>query len=550
MWKPRLLYLLSFFMVAWGQPVESWILGLLASCLGYALFWLALLYENSSKSKFWIATVWFFSISAVQLSWFIAHPYLYIWGVYLPLSFGLGLQFGLLTLFVRPVYLSKLWKCAAISGLWTLFEWSRLFFLSGFSWNPAGLALTGHLYPLQLASVAGVFGLSFWVMFVNLLALRAFFSQTHLKKWAVWATAALFPYFFGFLHLTYHDKQLAQSPPKELSALLVQTAFPIEECLDCPPSDLITYVKGEWLQVFNLLKGHREENFDLIAFPEYLVPFGTWTPVWSWSSVKPLMIEMWGEEALRYLPPLEAPWAHYRSGEWHVTNAFFLQGIANLFRAEVISGLEDAERKENKVEYYNAALMFKPWDYTLQKRYQKRVLVPMGEYIPFEFCRELAACYGVTGSFTPGEEAIVFPGKKGGYGLSICYEETYGHLMRENTCKGANVLLNLTSDVWYPNSTLSVQHLDHARLRTLEGGLPLLRACNTGVTCAINSLGRTLATLGPEEWQQKTLKVNLPLYQYKTLYTYTGDTLILSFSGVLTLLFFVSSFLQRKNKIP
>ena len=111
--------------------------------------------------------------------------------------------------------------------------------------------------------------------------------------------------------------------------------------------------------------------------------------------------------------------------------------------------------------------------------------------------------------------------------------------MRENKLKGAEFLINLTSDVWYPNSRLTQQHLDHARLRTTEGGLPLLRACNTGITCAIDSLGRTLASFGEEEWKQGALKVEVPLYHYKTPYTLYGDSLILGFSALMTLIFLV-----------
>lgn len=537
------LFLFSFILVAFGQPAWHWGVGLVAATSGYALVWYALCDMVSSKQRFWLATGWFSLVQIVQLSWLIAHPYFYIWIIYLGLSLALGFQFGLLSLLVCRANLQKIWKVAAMASLWVLLEWARLSVLSGFSWNPVGIALSGQVYPLQLASIAGIYGLSFWVMFVNLLLLRTLIFK---KYWLSWITAAAFPYLFGFFHIAYHEDALAASPT--LSALLVQTAFPIEECLDCTSSDLVRYVESEWRQIFTLLNQNKGQltDLDLIAFPEYLVPFGTWTPLWPWSRMQPLIIELGNRHALAKLPPLEEPWARLHKGEWFVSNAFLLQSIANLFDVEVISGLEDAELRRDKVEYYNAALMFEPCRYHCDKRYLKRVLVPMGEYIPFEWCQKLAASYGISGSFTPGLEAQVFRGKKWRYGVSICYEETYAHLMRENKQKGADVLLNLTSDVWYPNSRLTQQHLDHARLRSVEGGLPLLRACNTGITCAIDSLGRTIATLGLDEWQQAVLKVKLPIYHYKTLYTQTGDTLLLSFSAFMSLLLY----LRRKDEIP
>lgn len=230
-----------------------------------------------------------------------------------------------------------------------------------------------------------------------------------------------------------------------------------------------------------------------------------------------------------------------------VNNAYWLQGLANYFNAYVVAGLEDAEDlATGEREFYSSAQFFQPQPKDVTEncpvciqRYEKRVLVPMGEYIPFSFCRELAAAYGVTGSFTCGKEAKVFEHPKSLVGISICYEETFGDMMRENRLLGAGLLVNLTSDVWYPNSRLPQQHLDHAKLRTIENGIPLIRACNTGVTGAFDSLGRTVAILGEgaaePEWVSDSLYVEVPSYTYKTFYTKVGDNFIIIFSAILVL---------------
>ena len=225
---------------------------------------------------------------------------------------------------------------------------------------------------------------------------------------------------------------------------------------------------------------------------------------------------------------------------WFVTNAYLLQALANLYNAEVVSGLEDAEDTPEGLQYYSAAIHVQPnlahqAPFIIQ-RYEKRILMPMGEYIPFAFCRTLAAAYGIQGSFTHGKEAKLL-GCRQPLGMCICYEETFGHLMRENSQKGAQVLVNLTNDGWYPESLLPQQHFDHARLRTVENGLPLLRACNTGVTGAIDSFGRVIAVLDNRSEAPGALHVNVPLYSYTTLYRTVGDTLIVLVS-LFSLLFF------------
>ena len=128
-------------------------------------------------------------------------------------------------------------------------------------------------------------------------------------------------------------------------------------------------------------------------------------------------------------------------------------------------------------------------------RYEKRILLPIAEYIPFNWVKKFALKYGIADSFTPGLEAKVFQMGRVKTGVSICYEETFGNLMRANRAKGADLLINLTNDAWYPDSRLPSVHYLHGRLRAVELGIPLLRSCNTGVTCGIDALGRTIGML-------------------------------------------------------
>jgi apolipoprotein N-acyltransferase len=158
----------------------------------------------------------------------------------------------------------------------------------------------------------------------------------------------------------------------------------------------------------------------------------------------------------------------------------------------------------------------------------------MGEYIPFEFCRKLAARYGIAGSFTPGKHAVLWSCEKLPFGVSICYEETFGNLMRENREKGARFLLNLTSDAWFPLSKLPLQHYEHAKLRAVENGIPLFRACNTGVTAAVDPLGRERAAL--PEIETGALRVEMPLQHFQTFYAHFGEIpLLLACSFLLAL---------------
>ena len=199
----------------------------------------------------------------------------------------------------------------------------------------------------------------------------------------------------------------------------------------------------------------------------------------------------------------------------------------------MVIGLDDSD--EATGENYNAAFHLIPHKIAIN-RYEKRVLLPLAEYLPFSFLKPLVARYGITDFFTHGKESKVFEGRYP-LNISICYEECFSHLIREGKLGGAKLFVNVTNDAWYPSSRLHLTHFAHGKLRAIENGVPLVRACDTGVTAAVDSLGRTVGQLGQEnlELQRGALVVEVQLYTYSTLYTFLGDYLIVALSFALIL---------------
>lgn len=541
MWLFRLT---SLVLVGLGQPALWWPLGPLAACLGFALFWNTLLEVSSAKRRFWLGAAWFGAVQGIQLWWLTSHPYLYSYPLLLLVAFCSGIQFGFLCLFITRQRLEKLSFGLVVAALWTLLEWGRLFFLSGHSWNPVGLELASTSYGLQTASLFGVYGMTFLVILTNAWVLRAWLlfpnAVKKVRLVSVCAGLIILPYVYGAVHLAYHSPHADQANP-QLSVLLVQPAFPIEEEIQFTHRhEFVAFVIDEWKQILNILSRFQEQKVDLVALPEFTFPFGTYSFVYPHEVVKHSFIRQFGPESLASLPPLETPLARALETSqgklWMVNNAYWLQGLSNLFNAHFVIGLEDAEEiSAGNMEYYSSAIYTKPkQENFVAERYEKRVLVPMGEYIPFEFCKQIAAKYGINGSFTCGKSAKIMHCQDVPFGISICYEETFGDLTRENRVLGATWLLNLTSDIWFPNSTLTRQHLEHARLRTVENGIPLARSCNTGITCVIDSLGRTTAELGADAIDPESISdglyATIPSYTYWTLYSRAGDTPIIGFS--------------------
>lgn len=535
LWQKIALFLFSFFVVAFGQPVWSDSLSLIAACGGFACFWRLLLAFPKAKERFLIALIWFTGIQTIQLSWFFSHPYIYIYAVTLFCALLMGVQWGILAIWIKPASFYRISTLLALAGLWMLFEWFRLFLLTGLPFNPVGLTLSGSIYSMQLSSLGGVYGLSFWVILTNLLLVRAWIDRLSWRNWMLAGIVLVVPFVFGWGQLSYHRMFFGQS--EHLRVVMVQSALPVEENLKFQSAEEARqFVLNEWRQIFGTLKKQEGQIVDLIVLPENLVPYGTFYHVFPMQEVRSLFHEIFENTADAF--PQEGLYTtlyeSYGKRSLLVSNAYLAQTLSNLFQADVMIGLEDSiYNQQFKSEAFSSAFHFIPNSQEHPQRYDKRVLVPMGEYIPFSWCRDIARRYGVTGSYSCGLGAKVFNGKIP-MGASICYEEMYGDKMRENRLLGAELLVNLTNDGWYPQSRLPKQHFDHSRLRTVENGIPLVRACNTGVTGAVDSLGRIVGLLGDDHLKMQevpdSILLDVPLYTYRTFYTQYGDLPMIALS--------------------
>ncbi|MBS3903784.1 MAG: apolipoprotein N-acyltransferase [Simkania sp.] len=507
--------ILSLLIVGLGQPAWiSWIAPV-AAALGYALFWDALKQFSLRKQHFWLSFSWFSIVQAIQLSWMTSIEFqgYYILVIYALLSCWLGLQFGLLSVFVLESPVLSVSRVLALAGVWTLMEWIRFHILCGFSWNPLGIALTSYALGMQLASVGGVLGLSFWVIMTNLFALRARTLVLSRKRVVVWAVVAMFPYLYSGMLFSWHSGKV--NSQGTLQALLVQPGMlPSQKTpLEGRTKEFMSPWE-QWRGIFQGLIPHQTRQVDLVALPESAVPFRSNQMVYDYHTARDLLAQEFGQEALKALPILAPPF--FQEGK--VSNAFFSQFLANHLHADIIIGMDDEDSMEH---CYSAAMHFTPWKNEID-HYEKRVLLPLAEYIPFEWCATFTKAYGIESFYTHGKGAKVFSSPLP-LSVSICYEETFPNLVREGRLMGARLFVNLTNDNWYPESRLAQQHFDHGKLRAVENGIPTVRACNSGITAAVDAFGRTVGRLTEAKG---VLHVEVPKYQMATLYTITGDALI------------------------
>ena len=154
--------------------------------------------------------------------------------------------------------------------------------------------------------------------------------------------------------------------------------------------------------------------------------------------------------------------------------------------------------------------------------YDKLHLVPFGEYLPFQDWMEKLGFVQLTkvqGGFIPGtrRRAMEIPNAPRALPL-ICYEAIFpGDVAARDDRPGW--IVNLTNDGWFGISTGPYQHLQQARLRAIEEGLPVVRAANTGISAVIDPSGRIVARLGLGI--EGVLDANLPSALPPTVYART-----------------------------
>ena len=156
-------------------------------------------------------------------------------------------------------------------------------------------------------------------------------------------------------------------------------------------------------------------------------------------------------------------------------------------------------------------------------RYDKIHLVPFGEFVPFPkllfFAHKLT---GMVSKFTPGTERTTFRRLNGHrYGVFICYEAVFADEVRQFAQLGAEVLVNISDDGWYGDTSAPWQHLNMARMRAIENRRWLLRDTNNGVTAVIDPYGRVRQSI--PRHQIDALPAQYGFRDDITFYTDHGD---------------------------
>jgi len=362
--------------------------------------------------------------------------------------------------------------------LWVAMELARTYLITGFPWNLLGYAVR----PVgleQLASIAAVYGLSFLAVATSALVAWVLLEPIRRVSWialVVWVAALA------------AGNWLLQPPPagpEPNVVLLVQPDIPLGEAA---MDNWVPWVSPGPLN--SLVEESVEASRESGASP----------------SSPPLLV--WPESS--------APFYFNRDPVFRGA----MENMAKQSGAYVISGTVTF-LGQGTSQPQNAAVLLAP-DGRMLLQYDKIHLVPFGEYVPWwAFPGKVGKITAEVGNFVPGKSVQVARTPEGVIGIFICYEAIFPQLARKFAADGAGVLVNISDDGWYGNSSAPFQHFEMARFRAIENGRFLLRGTNNGITAIVDPYGRIRKEIPRNQFG--ILTGHFRYLSKKTFYTKHGD---------------------------
>jgi len=368
----------------------------------------------------------------------------------------------------------------------TVAEWLRGHLLTGFPWNSFGYALAAAPALAQIASVIGLWGLTLIALFVFASpAVLVDRPEDTKRRWMLPAAAALV-----------------------LAALAAFGSYRLA-------TTTTAFVAGPKLRIMqpNLPQDQKFQASAKHAIMDRYVSVSDRATAPDRQGVRDVTHLFWPESAFPFFLEQE-PDALARIADLVHGGAVLVTGAARL---------EEARQPAKEARVYNSIRVIGS-DGAIVATADKVHLVPFGEFLPFQNLLEsigLEQLTRVRGGFSPAPRlrALSIPGLPPAAPL-VCYEAIFPGAVIPDGPRPA-WLLNVSNDAWFGMTAGPYQHFAQARLRTIEEGLPLVRATNNGISAVVDPLGRVVNSLALG--QDGALDAPLPRPIAPTLYARYGE---------------------------
>jgi apolipoprotein N-acyltransferase len=369
-------------------------------------------------------------------------------------------------------------------AVWILSEYAISFSpFGGFPWLLAGYTQANYLSIIQIADITGIYGISFLVLWINTMI-----AWICLRRWnrASFAIPLITTILMAAASLTYGFSSLRrmensnrwENGQTDYKAAMLQ----LNISFDDPERVQMDKYRRGYLKMADSL---RHSNVDLLVLPE-----------------SPCPIIYLYDSAFRRT----------------------FEDLAGQFPLGMIFNNINYDDTGEEERYFNSAF-YLDGEGELKAIYDKIHLVPFGEYIPlrrfFSFVETISKDVS---EFAPGRDTLLIGIGDHPSNVIICFEAIFPELVRRFSEKGSQLIVNLTNDGWYGDSSAPYQHLAISRIRAVENRRYLIRAANSGFSALIEPTGKIQASTGL--FQEAVCEGRFAFLTEKTLYTRYGDVLV------------------------
>lgn len=457
--------------------------------------------QNFKTAMFWRSFIFGFGYFAFGMFWvgaaFLVDAQKFAW--LMPFAITalpafLALYYGVFGLFYGALKINSPVKILYFAAGFAFFEYLRGTLFTGIPWN-----LTAYIFKAggiisQSASLIGPYGVSLLAIFCFLVP--AIINQKNSKYYISFAILIIgFAFAFGAYRLTKPVEYIDNSPQIAIG----QTGFTQKELWQEENKQLV--VKA----YFEQLASKTAKSSDIIIWPEGAFPFDVFSEM------------------------------------------DFLVELNQLLNGKyLILGAPRADDESTQVKYYNSLAVLRGGNEKLPNLialYDKTHLVPFGEYLPF---RKFFNAIGVSSlvaygtDFTKGAGATNI--KIQGLPIfdpRICYEIIFPNFNK--SIVRANMIVNVSVDAWYGDLLGPDQHYNQAKWRTIEEGIPMIRAASGGWSGIVDSFGRSIVEFRSGN---RIVSGKIPKAQAQTLYSKLGNSVFF----LLVVVFIAISYLWRVKK--
>lgn len=423
------------------------------------LFWA--LKDKPLKESFFIGGASFFIFFFLHIFWLnqVTVPGFLI--LIIILSFY-GAVFGVFTNFV----LRSSIELFILPFFWVLLEFLRARLFSGFPWGSLALSQWQNLRMIQIADITGMWGVSF-LMVMTSCALYALLTRHKKTAYYIGICIVFLGANYTYGHARFDHRHLYFEKGPEVR--LLQGNIPQHRKWDSAYAENII---DEYIKLSFTPEGDKPDA-DLVVWPETSYPY--------------LVQENEKEH---------------------------LSAIAEMLGTDLFVGASrrDGDKSYNSALYFSGKGEFKG-------NYDKRHLVPFGEYLPFEGVIGFVRNYidKPMGHFVPGseielftittateipqhaQEAVIKETSILRFGTLICFEDIFPYISREFREKGADFFVNMNNLAWFGKTSAPWQQVASSVFRAVETRSGIARASNTGITCFIDPAGEVYSVLSEND---------------------------------------------------